>query len=87
MRHKNKRILSKSCQLVTFKGNIISLSSFDDKLYIFDDGNKSISSGYKNKWIKSNYYQKWKENPQNHYHSENGKVKAKEYCRIDKERL
>lgn len=34
MRHKNKRILSKSCQLVTFKGNIISLSSFDDN-YIY----------------------------------------------------
>ena len=38
-----KRIQKKSCQLETYSFNIISLSFFDGKQYLLDDGIKTLA--------------------------------------------
>ena len=65
IRHKMKRIQSKKHKLGTCEINKISLSCFDDKRYVFDDGIRtlacfhkdSVTSCYKKEEIKK-YYNK-----------------------------
>ena len=47
LRHKMKRIQSKSHKSGTYKLNKISLSCFDDKRFILDDGINSLAYGHK----------------------------------------
>ena len=46
-RHKMKRIQSKSHKISTYELNKISLSCFDDKRYILDDGINTLAYGHK----------------------------------------
>ena len=46
-RHKMKRIQSKSHNIGTYELNKISLSCFDDKRYILDDGINTLAYGHK----------------------------------------
>ena len=46
-RHKMKRIQSKSHKIGTYELNKISLSCFDDKRYILDDGINTLTYGQK----------------------------------------
>ena len=46
-RHGMKRIQSKSHQIGTYNINKRSLSCFDDKMYILDDGIKNLAYGHK----------------------------------------
>ena len=48
IRHKVKRIESKKHKLGTYEINKISLSYFEDKRYVLDDGNYTISYFHKN---------------------------------------
>ena len=47
VRHKMKRILSELHSVGTYDINKISLSCFDDKRYILDDGINSLAYGHK----------------------------------------
>ena len=47
MRHKMKSIRSDFHQIKSYEINKISLSSFDDKRYILDDGITSLAYGYR----------------------------------------
>jgi len=46
--HKMKTIRSKNYQLGSYEINKVSLSCFDDKRYILDDGITSYAYGHKN---------------------------------------
>ena len=48
LRHKMKRIQSKKYKIGTYKINKISLSCFDDKRFVLDDGIHTLSYFYKN---------------------------------------
>ena len=48
IRHKMKRIQSKNHKLRTYEINKISLSCFDDKRYMLDDGIYTLSYFHKN---------------------------------------
>ena len=48
IRHKMKRIQSKKHKLGTYEIAKISLSCFDDKRYVFDDGIYTLASFHKN---------------------------------------
>ena len=48
IRHKMKRIQSKKHKLGTYEINKISLSYFDDKRYVLDDGIHTLSYFHKN---------------------------------------
>ena len=48
IRHKMKRIQSKKHKLGTYEINKISLSCFDDKRYVLDDGIYALSYFHKN---------------------------------------
>ena len=48
IRHKMKRIQSKRHKLGTYKADKISLSCFDDKRYVLDDGIYTLSYFHKN---------------------------------------
>ena len=48
IRHKMKRIQSKKHKIGTYEVEIISLSCFDDKIYVLDDGIYTFSYLYKN---------------------------------------
>ena len=48
IRHKMKRIQSKKDKLGTYKINKMSLSCFDDKSYVLDDGIFTLSYFHKN---------------------------------------
>ena len=48
LRHKMKRIQSKKYEIGTYKINKISLSCFDDKRFVLDDGIHTLSYFYKN---------------------------------------
>ena len=48
IRHKMKRILSKKHKLGTYEIDKISLSCFDDKRYVLDDGIYTLSYFHKN---------------------------------------
>ena len=48
IRHKVKRNESKKHKLGTYEINKISLSYFEDKRYVLDDGNYTISYFHKN---------------------------------------
>ena len=48
IRHKMKRIQSKKHKLGTYEVDKISLSFFDDKRYVLDDGIPSLSYFHKN---------------------------------------
>ena len=48
IRHKVKRIESKKHKLGTYEINKISLPYFEDKRYVLDDGNYTISYFHKN---------------------------------------
>ena len=48
IRHKMKRIQSKKHKLGTYEVDKISLSFFDDKRYVLDDGIHSLSYFHKN---------------------------------------
>ena len=47
LRHKKKRILSERYNVGTYLINEISLSCFDDKRFILDDGINSLTYGHK----------------------------------------
>ena len=47
VRHKMKRILSEKHNVGTYEINKISLSCFDDKRYILDDGINTLAYGHK----------------------------------------
>jgi len=46
--HKMKTIRSQNHELGSYEINKVSLSCFDDKRYILDDGNTSYAYGHKN---------------------------------------
>ena len=48
IRHKMKRIQSKKHKLGTYEIDKISLSCFDDKRYMLDDGIRTLASFHKN---------------------------------------
>ena len=48
IRHKMKRMQSKKHKLRTYETDKISLSCFDDKRYVLDDGIYTLSYFYKN---------------------------------------
>ena len=48
LRHKMKRIQSKKYEIGTYKINKISLSCFDDKRFVLDDGIHTLPYFYKN---------------------------------------
>ena len=48
IRHKMKRIKSKKHKLGTYEVDKISLSCFDDKRYVLDDGIHTLSYFHKN---------------------------------------
>ena len=48
IRHKMKRIQSKKHKLGTYEIDEISLSSFDDKRYVLDDGIHTLNYCHKN---------------------------------------
>ena len=48
IRHKMKRIQSKKPKLGTYENDKISLSCFDDKIYVLDDGIHTLSFFHKN---------------------------------------
>ena len=48
LRHKMKRILSKRHNIVSYVINKISLSCYDDKRFILNDGINSLADGHKN---------------------------------------
>ena len=48
IRHKTKRIQSKKHKLGTYEIDKISLSCFDDKRYVLDDGIYTLSYFHKN---------------------------------------
>ena len=47
IRHKLRAIKSKKHELVTYESNKRSLSDFDDKRYILDDGINTLPYGHK----------------------------------------
>ena len=47
LRHKKKRILSEKHNIGKYLLNKISLSCYDDKIFILDDGINSLPYGYK----------------------------------------
>ena len=47
LRHKMKRILSERHNVETYLTNKVSLSCFDDKRFILDDGINSLAYGHK----------------------------------------
>ena len=47
IRHKMKRIQVKKHKIGTYEIDKISLSSFDDKRYVLDDGNHTLAYFYK----------------------------------------
>ena len=47
VRHKMKRILSEKHNVGTYEINKISVSCFDDKRYILDDGINTLAYGHK----------------------------------------
>ena len=47
IRHKKKRILSKLHEIGTYDINKISLSCFDDKRYVLDDGINTLAYSHK----------------------------------------
>ena len=48
IKHKMKRIQSKKLKLGTYEIDKISLSCFDDKIYVLDDGIHTLSFFHKN---------------------------------------
>ena len=48
IRHKMKRIQSKKHKILTYEINKISLSCFDDKRHVLDDGIYTLSYFHKN---------------------------------------